>query len=92
MGKTYGTDVCRVEFLESGFKQLLMSDEMRDTVYRVANDMARDAGEGFTARTFYGRGRAGRIMATVDADTPEAREREATEKVLTRAATVRREV
>ena len=92
MAKTYGNDVCRIEFLESGFKALLMGTEVRDTVYRVANDMARDAGEGFTARTFYGRGAAGRVMATVDADTPEAREREAVDKVLTRAATVRRAV
>ena len=92
MAKTYGSNVCRVEFIESGFKQLLMGHEVRDTVYRVADSMAKDAGDGFTARVFYGRGAAGRVMATVDADTPRARELEATEKVLTIAATKRREV
>ena len=92
MARTYGNDACRIEFLSSGFKALLMGAEVRDTVYRVASDMARDAGDGFTPRIFYGRGAAGRVMATVDADTPQAREREAIDKVLTRAATVRREV
>lgn len=88
----YGNKYCRVEFLSSGFKAMLMSKEMLDTVYRAADGIARDAGEGFTARTFYGRGAAGRVMATVDADTDEARRAEATDKVLTRAATRQRGV
>lgn len=92
MAKTYGSKTCRIEFLSSGFKALLMGPEVKDTVYRTADLIAKEAGDGFTARTFYGRGPAGRVMATVDADTYEAREREATEKVLTRAATRRREI
>ena len=92
MGKTYGNKVCRVEFLESGFKALLMGPEVRETIYGVSDSIAKEAGDGFTARVFYARGPAGRVMATVDADTPEAREREATDKVLTMAATRRREI
>ena len=92
MAKLYGSKTCRLEFLSDGFKKLLMSDEVRDTVYRTAHAIATDAGDGFTARTFYGRGAAGRVMATVDADTPEAQMAEATDKVLSRAAHRRREV
>lgn len=90
MARTYGNKTVQIEFLSSGFKKLLMGNEVRDTVYQNAQAIARDAGDGFTARIFYGRGAAGRVMATVDADTPEAREAEATDKVLSRAASVRR--
>ena len=90
MARTYGSKTVQIEFLSSGFKKLLMSDEVRDTVYQNAQAIARDAGDGFTARIFYGRGAAGRVMATVDADTPEAMRAEATDKVLSRAASVRR--
>ena len=86
----YGNDRCRIEFLSEGFKALLMSNEVRNYVYENAAGVARDAGDGFVANIFYGRGAAGRVMATVDAVTPEAREAEATGKVLTRAATRQR--
>ena len=92
MGKLYGSKTCRLEFLSDGFKKLLMGDEVRDLVYRNAQAIATDAGDGFTASVFYGRGAAGRVMATVDAVTDEAREAEATDKVLTRAATRKRGV
>lgn len=87
----YGSKACRIEFLSKGFKTLLMSPEMKDALYRVSSDIARDAGEGFAAHPFYAT-RAGRVMVTVDAVTPEARESEATTKVLTRAASVNRGV
>ena len=83
----YGNKTCRIEFLSSGFRDLLMGDGVRDEVYRDAQAIARDAGEGFEAKLFYGKGAAGRVMATVDAETEEARKAEATDKVLTRAAT-----
>lgn len=88
---TYGSQTCRVEFLSKGFKALLMSKEMHETVYQVSKAIATDAGEGFEAHPFYGR-TAGRVMATVDAVTDEAREAEATHKALTRAARKTREV
>lgn len=85
MGKAYGSKECRIEFNSSGFKALLMSREMLDAVYSAARNMAETAGDGFSARTFYAT-RAGRVMATVDADTDEARKAEATQKALSRAA------
>ena len=92
MAQTYGNKTCQLEFLSDGFKKLLMGDEVRELVYGTAKAIATDAGDGFTASVFYGRGAAGRVMATVDADTPEAMRAEATDKVLSRAALRRREV
>ena len=95
MGKTYGNNVCRVEFLSSGFRQLLYSPEVRDVVYRASKAMADSAGEGFGVNIKYGRaggGTRGRVLAFVSAWTPEAREREAVDKVLTIAATKKVEV
>ena len=90
--KLYGNDTCRVQFLESGFRQLLASQEVRDVVLVAANAIAADAGEGFEVKPFRANQRDGRIMAKVEADTPKARRAEATDKVLSAAAFRRREV
>ena len=84
--KLYGNETCRVEFLESGFRTLLFSEEMRKCVSTAAQGIAARAGEGFSARTFYGNRKAGRILGSVDAVTLEARYRQATDKVLKSAA------
>lgn len=81
----------RLEFNSAGFRALLSGDEMRDAIYGVASSIAGDAGEGFEARPFYG-AQAGRWMATVDADTIEARRAEASDKTLSRAAAQNRGV
>ena len=88
----YGNDTCRIEFLSDGFRALLMGDGVKQTVYQLAQDIAADAGDGFTAKYFYGRGKAGRVMATVDAETPEARRAQASDKVLSMAAVKPRSV
>lgn len=91
MARTYGNKTVQIEFLSSGFKKLLFSPEIRETVYQTAKAIARDAGDGFTPSVYYARQYAGgRIVGTVFASTPEAREAEATDKVLSRAASVRR--
>ena len=93
MAQTYGNKTVQIEFLSSGFKKLLFSREIRETVYRTAQAIARDAGDGFMPSVYYARQYAGgRIVGTVFANTPEAMRAEATDKVLSRAALRRREV
>ena len=84
---TYGSKTCRVEFLSKGFKTLLYSSGVRDTVYNIAQQIARDAGDGFQPGVFYAKNYAGgRVVGTVNAVTPEAREAQAERKVLHVAA------
>lgn len=95
MAKLYGSKTCQLEFLSDGFRQLLYSDEVRDVTYRTGKAIAADAGDGFAVDVVYGKsggGTRGRVLVFVEAVTPEAREAEATDKVLTRAAHRRREV
>ena len=85
----YGTPACRIEFLSSGFRALLMGPGVRDYVYRNAKAIAEDAGEGFGVDIRYGQpgsGTRGRVLGFVSAWTPEAREKQASEKVLKIAA------
>jgi len=79
-----GKAVQKVVFNSKGFKALLTSEEMKKAVDSVGQQIAQDAGDGFTAHPFLG-SRAGRWMVTVDADTEESREAEAADKVLSRA-------
>ena len=91
MAVNLGGKVTKLEFVERGFKALLMGNDVRDLLYRTGVEIANDAGPGFAPHPFYGQ-RAGRVMVTVDAETDEARALEATEKTLTRAALKRREI
>lgn len=82
---TYGSKTCRVEFLSKGFRRLLMGEGVTQTVYSLAQQIARDAGDGFEPGVFRGN-RAGRAIGTVNAVTQEAREAQAERKVLHVAA------
>lgn len=76
----------RIELNHDGIRQLLMSQPIADECRKAAEAIAARAGDGFEVsekkhRNFGG----GRIGYVVYTDTYEAREAEATDKVLSKA-------
>ena len=97
MGRRYGNDIVQIEFLNKGMREVLMSEGVQQTIKKCTDAIAKEAGEGFKPEVVVlppggGYKYPGRVMGKVTANTAKARRREATDKVLTRAATVRREV
>lgn len=71
-----------VKLDHGGMRRLLQSSEVRSELERRARAVAQAAGPGFAVSATSGRRRA---LAMVYAATPQARAREARDRVLTRA-------
>lgn len=79
------TKKMRIEFVSAGFRQVLDSSGVRYLVYGAGDKMARLAGDGFVCNHGQGSFGGGRPVAWVGGADSDAWEREATDKVLTRA-------
>lgn len=78
--------VVRLEFLSSGFQQVLESAQVAKWVTDETEDIARSAGDGMKAEVFMARyGGSPRPVGVVATDTIEAMQAEAESGVLSRA-------
>lgn len=80
----------RIQFLSEGFHEILTSEEVQGLVMESSQAIANKANqsleaEGFRASTFVGNYGGGRHIGVVNASTYEAKQEEATNKVLSRA-------
>ena len=75
----------RFEFVSEGWREILNSANMKLVVDEYGQLIAAKAGEGFNYHPKTLKYGGGRVGGFVSADTYEAREAQATDKVLTRA-------
>lgn len=78
------TEKIKIEFIDAGFKAILLSDEVYNLVKTSGQTVAARAGDGFSAKTMKGYW-GSRWVSFVSADTAKARREEAEHKVLSRA-------
>lgn len=80
----------RIEFISSGFKAILNTDEMHNVVEEVAQHIADNAnsnygGDGFKAATKHGGYGGGRWIAFVSSTDKDSLKAESEDSALTRA-------
>ena len=80
----------RIEFISSGFREILNTDEIRNVVEEVAQHIADDAngnygGDGFEVTTKVGSYGGGRWIAFVSSTDKDSLKAESEDSALTRA-------
>lgn len=83
-------DAVRIQFISSGFREVLLSQGCQEVVSSAADDIAARANangntDGFAALTIVGGYGGGRYVGFVSSTTPEAAQAESEDKALTRA-------
>ena len=62
----------RMEFISAGFRDILLTENVRQMVKGEADRIANAAGDGYKSETMYGNFGGGRIVGFAVADTYEA--------------------
>lgn len=79
-----GAKIEKIEFIDQGFRDLLLCDGTKDMIVDKAAQIAIRAGEGFSYDVVQGYG-GSRWIAFIHSDTKEAAKEEAENKVLSGA-------
>lgn len=74
-----------IRWNNDGFKEILNSSALQQELQAVADEVAKEAGEGFVTEGWKSNMKGGRPAVSVRADSYEARKAEATDKALTKA-------
>ena len=74
-----------IKWNDEGFKEILNGDALKRELLNVATNVSQEAGDGFEIEEWQSNMKGGRPAVSVKAETYEAKEAEATDKVLTKA-------
>lgn len=79
-----GTKV-KIRWNNSGFKEILNGSELQQEMWRTAQHVKQEAGEGFEINAWHSDMKGGRPAVSVKAMSNEAKKAEAKDKALTKA-------
>ena len=79
-----GARIDKIEFIDQGFRDLLLCNGTKDMIVNKAGQIATRAGEGFSYDVVQGYNGT-RWIAFIHSDTPEAAKEEAENKILSGA-------
>ena len=75
----------KIRWNNKGFKEILNGSELEQEMWRTAQNVKQEAGDGFEINAWHSDLKGGRPALSVKASTAEAKKAEATDKSLTKA-------